>query len=98
MLDREAGARQQVLGRESADAPHREGVDEARLAARGMRHVIAKLTGVALLDQVALEEPVPPDDGAPVRQGERRLLVSLSTAGRFGEAMDGRVEDVEHEP
>ena len=63
-----------------------------------MRHVIDKLTGVDLLDQVALEEPVPPDDGAPVRQGERRLLVSLITVGRFGEAMDGRVEDVEHEP
>src|SRR5439155_11511290 len=93
MLDREAGARQQVLGLESEDAPHLEAVDEALLAAVGMRHVIDKLTGVDLLDQVALEEPVPPDDGAPVRQGERRLLVSLITDGRFGEAMDGGDED-----
>src|SRR5439155_22306594 len=98
MIDREACAHQEVLGRESENTPHLEAVDEPLLAAVGMRHVIDKLTGVDLLDQVALEEPVPPDDGAPVRQRERRLLVSLITAGRFGEAMDGRVEDVEHEP
>jgi hypothetical protein len=88
MIQHEAGARQQVLGLESENAPHLKAVDKALSAAVAMRHVIDKLTGVDLLDQVALEEPVPPDDHAPVRQRERRLLVSLGVVGRLGESMN----------
>src|SRR5262245_45642565 len=98
MIEAEPGTRQQVLGLESENAPHLKAVDKALSAAIGMRHKIDELTGVDLLDQVALEEPVPPDDHAPVRQGERRLLVSLAAVGRIGESMNGRVEDVEDEP
>jgi len=97
MIDREAGARQQVLGLKSKNTPHLEAVDEALLAAVEMSHMVDELTGVDLRDQVTLEEPMPPDHDAPVRQRERRLLISLHTVGRLGEAMDGRVEDVEHE-
>src|SRR5262252_3400696 len=98
MIQPEAGAHQQVLSLESENGPHLKAVDKALPAAVGMRHVIDQLTGVDLLDHVALEEPVPSDDHAPVRQRERRLLVSLGTVGRLGESMNGRVEDVEDEP
>src|SRR5688572_23277370 len=98
MIEREAGARQQVLGLESENAPHLKAVDKALAAAVGMRHVVDKLTGVDLFDQVALKEPVPPGNHAPVRQRKWRLLVDLRAIGRLGESMDGRVEDVEYEP
>src|SRR2546428_8694479 len=90
MIDREAGARQQVLGLESENTPHLEAVDEALLAAVGMRHVVDELTGVDLRDHVTLEEPMPPDDGAPVRQRERRLLVRPGTVRRAAAAVHGR--------
>src|SRR5258708_35477401 len=93
----EAGPRQQVLGLETKDAAHLEGMDEALLTAVGVGDVVDELAGIDRLDQVAVEHSVPPEDGSPIGKGEGRLLVRLRTVGRLRQIVDRRVEDIEHE-
>src|SRR5882724_10340238 len=98
MVHNKAGPRQQVLRLETKDAAHTEWMDQAVLMAVGMGDVVDKLAAVHLADEIPLEHPVSADDRPPVWQGERRLLIDLGTVDRLREVMDGRIEDIEHEP
>jgi hypothetical protein len=98
MVHNKAGPRQQVLRLETKDAAHLEWMDQAVLMAVGMGDVVYELSAVHLADEIPLKHPVSVDDRPPVWQGERRLLIHLGTVDRLREVIDGRIENVEHEP
>src|SRR5262245_48991507 len=82
LVDDEARPRQEVLALETKDAAHPKWMNEALLPAIGVGDVIDELAGIDLVDQVALQHSVPPDDRPPIGQGERWFLVRLGPVGR----------------
>ena len=91
MVQSEAGPRQEVLRLEAKDAAHLDRVDQPLLLTVGMGDVVDELASVHLAGQISLEHAVATDDRAPIRQGERRLLIGLGTARIWGLAPGGTI-------